>query len=134
MNIDNINIAIRIMQRVKDLELPLDMGVWQAHRPKGYLCKTVEELHYCGTAACFAGHVAVSPEWPGGVALSGAPELNGIFGTDAIAKWLDIGHKNSCLLCMMEILSCGTIYGSNPTPDDVIGHLEVLKSGGDLRT
>ena len=59
MNEANIEDAIRIL---KMPESKVKMNVWQdLMGKKAY--KTLDSLHSCGTAACLAGHVAVSAEF-----------------------------------------------------------------------
>jgi hypothetical protein len=53
--------------------------------------RSEEELHRCGNKACFAGHVAVSPEFikEGGFSCErGGPVFLEWYGMDAIEKWL----------------------------------------------
>ena len=109
MNIENMKAAIAIMQRVIDRGDKVDMVNWQTTK-SGYntfsfepIAKTEDELHACGNAACFAGYVAISPEWraAGGFVLgSAAPSLahNSQFNPhpwnlsneSGIAAWLDL--------------------------------------------
>lgn len=89
MNIENLNKAIAVMTRAGKVS----MIKWQVIH--GEVKETEEELHKCGTAACFAGWIAVSPEWKadgGYVNEFGAP---GNYRTlsdqsSSIAAWLDI--------------------------------------------
>lgn len=88
MNKERLEQAISIMQRAGTV----DMGFWQGEAFEG--CATTEsELHSCGNSACFAGWVAVSPEFQeaGGAHLSdsGAPIFDGYTGYYAIAEWLE---------------------------------------------
>ena len=76
------------MQRAGEV----NMVKWQSG---GRLGATEEEIHICGTAACFAGWIAVSPEWKadgGTVGYSGAPEKDTYLGRMSIAYWLEIPH------------------------------------------
>lgn len=88
MNVENIHKAIAIMRRAGKV----DMQWFQ----DGITCFTEEDMHTCGTAACFAGWVAVSPEFKadGGVVLGGGtPLFGGKTESDAIAAWLGISDK-----------------------------------------
>lgn len=102
MNIERLNQAINIMKRAGTI----DMGFWQGDTFD--TCHTESELHSCGNSACFAGWVAVSPEFQeaGGAHLhnSGAPIFNGCMGYLAIAGWLEAGglHKE-----VIELLVTG---------------------------
>lgn len=86
MNLERLNQAIAIMERAGRV----DMTDWQS----GEIVETESEIHSCGTAACFAGWVAVSPEFKaaGGVThpVSGAPILNIFSGYLAIVDWLEV--------------------------------------------
>ena len=105
MNIENVNKAIAVMERVKERGDKFDLCVWQSCNGAPAAEKE-EELHTCGTAACFAGWVAVSPEFQkggGGVEIDGSPswkeggELFG--GSQAIEKWLDTPMLEAQHLC-----------------------------------
>lgn len=88
MNIENLNKAIAIMERAGKV----NMNKWQ----HGQIVETEKELNICGTAACFAGWIAVSPEWKadgGTVGFSGAPAKDHILGRHAIADWLEIPYE-----------------------------------------
>lgn len=87
INKERLEQAINIMKRAG----AVDMSFWQGEAFEG--CATTEsELHSCGNSACFAGWVAVSPEFQeaGGAHLpnSGAPIFDGYTGYYAIAEWL----------------------------------------------
>lgn len=70
-NIENIKKAIQVMERVKKNEEELgrqlfDLRLFQGNHinPKGKVLKTEEEaLDDYGTVCCFAGWLAVSPEF-----------------------------------------------------------------------
>ena len=98
MNKDNVQKAIKVIQRVVDQGRSFDMGSWQDDT--GCVIQRTEvELHECGTAACFGGWVAVSPEFQadGGLPTdSGMPSLpNARAGSPAIATWLDISDDDA---------------------------------------
>lgn len=88
MNKGRLEQAINIMKRAGTI----DMTTWQGGDEDG--CATTEaELHSCGNSACFAGWVAIAPEFQevGGKHLSnsGAPIFDGYTGHYAIAEWLE---------------------------------------------
>ena len=88
INLERLNQAIAIMKRAG----VIDMTTWQGGVEVG--CATTEaELHSCGNSACFAGWVAIAPEFKkvGGKHLSnsGAPIFDGYTGYYAIAEWLE---------------------------------------------
>lgn len=106
VNVEAVTKAIAIMGRVHERGSELDMANWQtAFEEDGTqiepdadsLCTDELEMHNCGSAACFAGWVAVSPEWKrigGFVDSGGGPKLHLegqiLFGSEAIAAWLNI--------------------------------------------
>ena len=112
MNIENVKKAIAIMKRAGEV----NMEYWQTSK-HGYDFKTTEaELHECGTAACFAGWVAVSPEWKqsgGGVADGGIPEIKGLSGILAISEWLGINYID------VNYLICGNCIEIDGLKDDM---------------
>jgi hypothetical protein len=134
-NIDNINKAIAIMLRAKNL----NMTAFQANVNGLTLVTTEEELHKCGNTACFAGYVAVSPEWQaeGGLCVDGSPQRDEAETPegDVIAEWLGISRH----------LAFGIVFGGVAsdkletelqlppwdtwTPADVIKVLEAIKAG-----
>jgi hypothetical protein len=90
MNIENVNKAIAIMQRAQEHN-SVYMCNWQ--KGDGALVCNEEAFHSCGNVACFAGHIAVSPEFraDGGTCNSaGTPIYRGKGGATAIAVWLGI--------------------------------------------
>jgi hypothetical protein len=116
----NMDKAIAIMKRAGRV----DMGVYQCGYPS---IKTEKIAHECGTAACFAGWIALSPEFQadgGTVQYTGRPQFDGSYGSQAIARWLDIGWQEAADLCMVGRKS---YYDSaNPSKEDVIEKLEML--------
>ena len=101
MNKENVEKAIAIMKRAGTV----DMRWWQISSIRdGWGCTIFAtgeaDMHKCGNSACFAGWVAVSPEFraDGGWADagSGAPTIR--IGDEerencsAIAAWLDIDY------------------------------------------
>lgn len=87
MNIERLNQAISIMKRAG----AVDMTNWQEET--FIRCATTEaNLHTCGNTACFAGWVAVSPEFKaagGRVGTSGCPYFDLCIGHNAINRWLE---------------------------------------------
>ena len=99
MNIQNIKKAIAIMERAQG---KVSMLQWQSSPQGGQRLGIYEaELHACGNVACFAGWIAVSPEFQadGGGAnpFCGFPVFQterGFFvEEEAIEKWLDIPYE-----------------------------------------
>ena len=60
MNVENINKAIAIMERVKGYDAKFFyMGEFQG----GDVCFTEKEILDCGTSCCFSGWLSVAPEF-----------------------------------------------------------------------
>lgn len=101
MNRERIETAIRIMERVRVHEL--DMIAYQSppknSPPSMVWARTEQEMHACGNTACFAGWIAVSPEfWEDGGYVSeysGAPVFRGCVGYQAIAEWLELPEETA---------------------------------------
>lgn len=130
MNLANWDKAIDVMERVKARGDTLNMGSWQAHTMYTVQAKE-SQLHTCGTAACFAGWVAVSPEFQkdgGEVMKNGAPMIEGHAEDEAIAEWLGIDDELAENLCAMGAFH--DVYGKPAeeiTVDDVIEKLYELR-------
>lgn len=139
--------AIQIMERVIDRGSEVIMANWQTPfledgtqgvAQEDLLCTDEMEMHNCGTAACFAGWVAVSPEWKrigGSIDPSGGPLLRHkgqeLFGSEAIAAWLNIPqHQAELLTCISAECTGRTAYYGKPlyfiSASDVIGKLKEM--------
>lgn len=98
MNLERLNQAIAIMERAK-VKNSVDMRRWQGGNINNAAVKLKEvELNECRTTACFAGHIAVSPEFQaigGRVGELGVPLLAGDVAAPAIHKWLEISSLNN---------------------------------------
>ncbi len=112
MNIANIDKAIAIMKRVPQGRL--DMCEWQQsppHQDTDIIATSEEELHACGNKACFAGYVAISPEWKadgGSFAVrTGAPIITTNYAhlncSEAIAYWLGISSDLAAKLVGVQL-------------------------------
>tara|TARA_Y100001938_G_C8080980_1_gene429067 strand:- start:1863 stop:2312 length:450 start_codon:yes stop_codon:yes gene_type:complete len=143
MNLENVNIAIAVMERVKERGDKVDMSRWQkGHYLEGhYTIKQAEEaLHTCGTAACLAGWIAVSPEWKAqghGITSYGAPYLvlpNGEEALEAyaIAVWLDIPPSEATRLT--AVIDASSLYGKDTgiEAEDVLKVLYRLRDTGSI--
>ena len=115
MNIENLNKAIAVMTRAGKI----DMGRWQnttvgissTENETDTVKETEEEIHSCGTAACFAGWIGVSPEWKefGGVIDGdGEPVLGKLSACKALSLWLDLPEF---FIEMLMFATYGQIYG-----------------------
>lgn len=134
MNLNNVKKAIAIMERVKERDDLLDLCVWQ--HPKA-IQETEEELHECGTSACLAGWIAVSPEFQadgGSVGADGGPILGTYEDHYAVARWLGIPNESDSLeLCGM--FNARAVYGVDEeevTVDDVLRVLYRLRDTGSV--
>ena len=145
MNIENIDKAIAIMQRAGRI----DMDNWQSSL---YVAsaKCEKVMHSCGTAACFAGWVGVSPEWKdfgGDITRQGEPFLiiddEMLDGNASLAKWLGLHidlmdmliyeYGGSVYCPSGEIMY--TIYGvefANLTASNIIHTLNQIKLLGQI--
>lgn len=89
INKERINQAINVMRRAGKVR----MNRWQHSDYKDGICNKESELHQCGNTACFAGWLALSPEFvdSGGWVspLSGAPAYGERLGARAVADWLE---------------------------------------------
>lgn len=116
MNLQNLDHAIAIMKRAGKV----NMHHWQS----GNIKQTEESKHICGSAACFAGWIGVSPEWAadgGTTTRSGEPFLdNGNMELESDAKrslavWFDLPANFMEMLMFSED---GSIYKYDPSLHD----------------
>lgn len=113
INLERLEQAIAVMKRAGKV----NMGSWQT----GEVRETEAELHECGTAACFAGWLAVSPEFQaadGGLDTKGAPGMpafNKHHGGGAVAEWLEVEHEEARML--IELLVFEEAYVSEDVTD-----------------
>lgn len=138
MNRERILTAIKIMERVPVGKLR--MSAFQTPARALVLVSTEDEMHACGNSACFAGWVAVSPEFraDGGYAEMGEPVIvdgkdpygiSTLSGSLAIAHWLEIPSRTA------RSLVYGDLNHEYPSPDENLpGHFSHYygKSWGDI--
>ena len=141
MNKSNVQKAINVMLRVKARGDNFDMSRWQQVNfslklPEQLqsigILNTERELHECGSAACFGGWVASSPEFAadGGKAVgSGYPILDGTRGARAIALWLDIEPYEARALCLDKCFISENIYTEVPRFTDTTGQTDIIDPG-----
>ena len=133
INKENLDIAITVMERVREQSMPLDMGAWQDCEPREIVR---EEKHLCGTPCCFAGYIAVSPEFKmvGKVSVGGAPMFNCFLGDDAIKAWLEISEEQAeALTCLRnKYLAYGNLKKDYIQAEDVLKALYSLRDTGKL--
>lgn len=100
MNKTNMQHAINIMKRAEANKRRLDMIAWQQTTQ----LPVKKEKHICNTPCCFAGFIAISPEFQaagGDVGESGQPLFKGEDENEAIATWLNITDCHAEALCYM---------------------------------
>ena len=131
MNRERIQAAIAMMKDVTHRHF--DMTNWQ-NEPHGHIiqiAQTESELHGCGNTACFAGHLALSPEFQkagGSVSITGAPSFNGLLEASAVAEYFGITYEMARDLT----LSGRDFYPvkfRDVKPEHVIEKLEMILDG-----
>jgi len=128
MNRERIQAAIAMMKRA--IPRYFNMSNWQNERPGHIMqiAQTESELHGCGNTACFAGHLALSPEFQdagGSVSKIGAPMFNGVRYAEAVAEYFDIPYE----LAGNLTLPGGDFYPvkfRDVKPEHVIEKLEMI--------
>ena len=131
MNRERIQDAITMMKDVTHRHF--DMANWQNkdHSYVSRIVQTESELHACGNTACFAGHLALSPEFQdagGSVSKIGAPMFNGVRYAEAVAEYFDIPYE----LAGNLTLPGGDFYPvkfRDVKPEHVIEKLEMILDG-----
>lgn len=136
MNEQNVKAAIAVMERVRDRGDKLDMTEWQNVDDSGHFFENEADVRQCGTACCFAGWLAVSPEFQsqGGETInSGCPRYERTNGTTAIAKFLNISYELASVLCATDIFGFQEFYAVDSigdiTPQMVIDKLNLILKG-----
>lgn len=133
INVEAIDRAITVMKRVQKMEESkgmtlLDMAQWQSGVFSRSRSHTTEEavVSDCGTTCCFAGWLAVAPEFPNIRAGNmGKPIFK-----NAKLKSYSVGKELAKLFGVSELVTNQLIYGSNDhtTPADIINVLEGWKN------
>ena len=131
MNRERIQSAIAMMKRVTHRYF--DMTNWQ-NELYGHIkqiAQTESELHGCGNTACFAGHLALSPEFQdagGLVSKIGAPIFNGVRFVEAVAEYFDIPYELAGDLTLPDRDFYPVDY-EDVKPEHVIEKLEMILDG-----
>jgi len=131
MNCERIQAAITMMKRA--IPRYFDMTHWQIE-PHGHIiqiAQTESELHACGSTACFAGHLALSPEFKkagGSVCPAGSPIFNGFNGSFAVAEYFDIPYELARDLTLPD-RDFYPVDFEDVKPEHVIEKLETLLNG-----
>ena len=131
MNRERIQSAIAMMKRVTHRYF--DMTNWQ-NELYGHIkqiAQTESELHTCGNTACFAGHLALSPEFKkagGSVSKLGGPVFNGVRFVEAVAEYFDIPYELAGDLTLPDRDFYPVDY-EDVKPEHVIEKLEMILDG-----
>ena len=131
MNCERIQDAITMMKDVTHRYI--DMTNWQ-NEPHGHIiqiAQTESELHACGNTACFAGHLALAPEFQkagGSVSKTGAPVFNGLLEASAVAEYFDITYKLAGKFTL-DYLHFYPVDFEDVKPGQVIEKLEMILDG-----
>jgi len=131
MNRERIQSAITMMKRA--IPRYFDMTNWQ-NEPHGHIiqiAQTESELHACGNTACFAGHLALSPEFQdagGLVSETGAPIFNDLLEASAVAEYFDIPHELAGDLTLPN-RDFYPVKFRDVKPEHVIEKLEMILDG-----
>ena len=131
MNRERIQSAIAMMKRA--IPRYFNMTNWQ-NEPHGHIiqiAQTESELHACGNTACFAGHLALSPEFQkagGSVNKIGAPVFKGFDEANAVAEYFDIPYELARDLTLPD-RDFYPVYFEDVKPEHVIEKLEMILDG-----
>lgn len=133
MNKQRVEQAIDMMRNAKNL----DMSDWQIHAAGTKRnVNSIEELHSCGNTACFAGYLAISPEFHaagGSCGLNGTPVIdNGLAADDAVARYLDISPSLAHAIVYGHRYHDIALYPvafNDVKPEHVIAVLECVLTG-----
>ena len=131
MNRKRIQDAITMMKRA--IPRHFNMSDWQNKDHSYFLqiAQTESELHGCGNTACFAGHLALAPEFQkagGSVSKTGAPVFNGLLEASAVAEYFDITYKLAGKLTL-DYLHFYPVDFEDVKPEHVIEKLEMILDG-----
>ena len=131
MNRERIQAAIAMMKRA--IPRYFNMSNWQNERPGHIMqiAQTDSELHGCGNTACFAGHLALSPEFKkaGGLLYgTGAPKFNNFSGSYAVAQYFGITYELAGDLTLPDRDFYPVDY-EDVKPEHVIEKLEMILDG-----
>ena len=131
MHRERIQSAIAMMKRVTHRYF--DMTNWQ-NELYGHIkqiAQTESKLHACGNTACFAGHLALSPEFQdagGLVSKIGAPIFNGVRFVEAVAEYFDIPYELAGDLTLPD-RDFYPVRFEDVKPEHVIEKLEMILDG-----
>ena len=131
MNCERIQSAIAMMKRA--IPRYFNMTNWQ-NKPHGHIiqmAQTESELHAYGNTACFAGHLALSPEFKkagGLVCGTGAPKFNTFSESFAVAEYFGIPYELARGLTLPG-RDFYPVRFEDVKPEHVIKKLEMILNG-----
>ena len=131
MNRERIQSAIAMMKRA--IPRHFNMSDWQ-NKDHSYFLQIAQnetELHGCGNTACFAGHLALSPEFQkagGSVSITGAPSFNGLLEASAVAEYFGITYEMARDLTLPD-RDFYPVRFEDVKPEHVIEKLEMILDG-----
>lgn len=101
--VSQLDKAIGIMERASKRTKGFNLCRYQTHPNivSSTYASTEQEFYECGAVACFAGYVAISPEFHadgGQCGFYGQPVLGELGEEDAITEWLGISVTDACSL------------------------------------
>ena len=133
MNRERVQAAIAMMKDVTHRHF--NMTGWQnkghSHVSRIITAQTESELHACGNTACFAGHLALSPEFQkagGSVNKIGAPVFKGFDEANAVAEYFDIPYELAGDLTLPD-RDFYPVCFEDVKPEHVIEKLEMILDG-----
>jgi len=132
LNVENIQ---DIIDTLKMSQSRLEMECWQTKNKKS--ARNIEDLHFCGMAACLGGYVAISRRFrkAGGMIdkRDGSPIYNCQRDEKAVAEWFGISYLLADRICCMKNhgMSYGVPYSKDVTKEMVIDKLEMLIKKGE---
>jgi hypothetical protein len=129
--------CINVMIRVVVMERGFNIYAWRsdlegADEESVNVDQMEEEVHSCGTSACFGGWLAVSPEFrgAGGKATRiGSPIMDHISGSGAIGNFASKGKSTCNALSMLADPCSGAWIGfmGTPSAQDVLDRLLIIQ-------
>jgi len=117
LKLRRINTCIKVQQRVVDNNRNFDMTAWQdIEDHPTWAHKTEKDLHTCGSAACFGGYLALSPEWKragGSVDMEGTPVYEEKVQQEAVQAFLGLSQyvSQDRSLGYQLVAPYGNLYG-----------------------
>lgn len=128
INKDRVQQAINVMERAG----VVNMLSWQHSKYKDGICSSESELHQCGNTACFAGWLAISPEFRetgGKVGHIGEPVYNGQYGVLAVLSWFEATGIHEKVLELLVVGESFDVPEAIKEWFDVLGYQLITSKG-----